>query len=612
MRPLPFCPRIIISNYDDRLSVVKGHRSTLANKEREILLREQGLIEKEQHLTSLLSHKDQEIASLHQLVGQLQQSLQLSQQEVEMSIKQAVIRREEELRVLICKREEEVALAMAQREEEIMEAVRNREQQLSDAWMRREAEIRKEVEESLKSIDERIQWVVNRENDLGMEETRLNELREELEERMKKTNEDIKCWFRISPEIVPSLPLPLTSPPAVRKGKKPLEEVKNCLEPLNHITQETPTRHLRSTFASQPTPRSTKIPSLETPVSRPAYSDFIPSAMKGIVLTSTGETLATPSQAELVNLFNCSPKVGLNFAKIFDFEGGDHDGVPARKRQDDDDDEVDSPPPSPSSRKTKEKDRKKEIDEPTESSSSTANTSQVSTAAPPTRIRRPSIRNSTRPNHNRAGTLPTSASEPLFSTTTSSSSAQPKPLPHPHLRPSKSNSNLVSSHTAVTRTTVPAGSLFQCHQRAAPEYDFTDEENLPSPFLKKNDKSSSQAKATGSVGAMINLTAIAPGTAKSTSSTSTAARGKRRPSSGLLLRAVAAANNAGRRGTIFSTSTVVSPVSDSRDPQIDSINAVDSGVTMDNHDGDGDGIPRPSLASARKASEEARKALLRA
>jgi len=155
---------------------------------------------------------------------------------------------------------------------------------------------------------------------------------------------------------------------------------------------------------------------------------------------------------------------------------------------------------------------------------------------------------------------------------------------------------------------VPAGSLFQCHQRAAPEYDFTDEENLPSPFLKKNDKSSSQAKATGSVGAMTNLTAIAP--AKSTSSTSTAARGKRRPSSGLLLRAVAAANNAGRRGTIFSTSTVVSPVSDNRDPQIDSINAVDSGVTMDNHDGDG--IPRPSLASARKASEEARKALLRA
>ena len=44
---LTFLSSIIVSNYDDRLSV-KGH--TLANKEREILLREQGLINKEQHL----------------------------------------------------------------------------------------------------------------------------------------------------------------------------------------------------------------------------------------------------------------------------------------------------------------------------------------------------------------------------------------------------------------------------------------------------------------------------------------------------------------------------------------------------------------------------------
>ena len=63
---------------------------------------------------------------------------------------------------------------MAQREEEIMEAVRNREQQISDAWARREAEIRKEVEETLKTVDERVQWAVDRENDLAVEGTRLN------------------------------------------------------------------------------------------------------------------------------------------------------------------------------------------------------------------------------------------------------------------------------------------------------------------------------------------------------------------------------------------------------------------------------------------------------
>ena len=201
---VPYSPSLmIVLKYIDRLSIVKGHRSTLANKEREILSREQALIEKEQHMTSLLSHRDQEISSLHQLVSQLQQSRQLSQHEVEMSIKQAVNRREEELRLLICNREEEVTLAMAQREEEILEVVRNREQQLSDAWTRREAEIRKEVEESLKSIDERIQRVVNRENDLVVEGTRLNGLREELEERMRKIDQGVmKCSFCISPQVV--------------------------------------------------------------------------------------------------------------------------------------------------------------------------------------------------------------------------------------------------------------------------------------------------------------------------------------------------------------------------------------------------------------------------
>ena len=102
---------------------------------------------------------------------------------------------------MIYKREEEVALAMAKREEEIMEAVR---QQLSDAWAGREAEIRKEVEESAKSIDERIQWVVKRENDLVLEESRLNQLQEELEERMRKIDEVMKGSFCFSPRAVPT------------------------------------------------------------------------------------------------------------------------------------------------------------------------------------------------------------------------------------------------------------------------------------------------------------------------------------------------------------------------------------------------------------------------
>ena len=263
------------------------------------------------------------------------------------------------------------------------------------------------------------------------------------------------------------------------------------------MSQESLIHHVRRESVSQPTPRllsSTRILALETPISRPAYIDFVPSAMKGVVLTSTGETLATPSQAELSNLFKCSPKVGLNFAKIFDFEGGDHDGTPTKERRNDGE-EADRPP-SPSSRKSKEQ-QKKERDEQTESSSSTSSTSDSSTTTTqvsvvaPTRLRRPSIRSSTRPTHTRSGTLPASTSEPAFLTMIPPSSTQPKPLPHPHLRPSKSISNLASNPPTMTQ--VPA----MPDHRPAPEYDFTNEENLPSPFLKKTEKNFFSTQSSG-------------------------------------------------------------------------------------------------------------------
>ena len=102
------------------------------------------------------------------------------------------------------------------------------------------------------------------------------------------------------------------------------------------MTQESLIHHIRRESVSQPPVSSIKIPeSLETPISCPAYIDFVPSAMKGVVLTSTGETLATPSQAVLANVFKCSPKLGLNFAKIFDFKGGDHDGTLTKERWND-------------------------------------------------------------------------------------------------------------------------------------------------------------------------------------------------------------------------------------------------------------------------------------
>jgi len=178
--------------------------------------------------------------------------------------------------------------------------------------------------------------------------------------------------------------------------------------------------------------------------------------MKGVVLTATGEILATPSPAELVNLFNRSLRVGLNIGKIFDFEEGDSGEKGSQERRGD---PAASPPPSPSSRKEREKvkDGDKEKDDPSSESptsssgTSVANTRKqqsVAAAPPPTRIRRPSIRSSHRVSRSQPASLPTSTSDPAGfningdGVLTSNGHSQAQPLPHPHLRPSGRASNL--------------------------------------------------------------------------------------------------------------------------------------------------------------------------
>ena len=356
--------------------------------------------------------------------------------------------------------------------------------------------------------------------------------------------------------------------------------------------------------------------------------DYMPSAMKGVVLTSTGEILATPSPAELVNLFNRSPKVGLNFGKIFDFEEGDSGEKDSQERHDDG---ATSPPPSPSSRKEREKAKDKDKDKDdasSENSTSSSGTSAANTrkqqalaaAPPPTRIRRPSIRSSHRASRSQPATLPTSASDPAGfgingdSASSSNGHSQAKPLPHPHLRPSGSSSNLAAAAAAARSLPIPVP-----RSHPSPEYDFADEENLPSPFLKRVDKAAAKAAAVASASSSISNpsnvspTCVPNSSSKGTQSTdsgpgsSSSSKVKRRGSSGLLLRAVAAANNT-RRGTpSTSSSTSVGP------PNANSIGMESESEMMTSNSSVGEvgADARPSLASARKASEEARKALLR-
>lgn len=297
------------------------------------------------------------------------------------------------------------------------------------------------------------------------------------------------------------------------KGKTPLDEVKNVLAPLKERTGA----HLRADSKVE-----NPFPPLQTPINRNISKlpkDYQPSAMKGVVFTATGETVATPSPAELANLFVNSPKVGLNFAKIFDFDEHSEDGS---EGEEDTDAEG---PPSPSVRKS--------------DSTPTQQAPAQSSTAPPSRLRRPSIRRSvTRPGPT---SDPTGASSPAVAARTA---AKVK-------RSTSSHSGLAGKSSV----TVPQSSP------PAPEYDFSDEENLPSPFLKRVERER----------------AALPGGA-------TLRTASKRPSSGNLLRAVAAVN-AANAGTV-------------------------------NGSGGGKGtikasLTRPAVTSARKASEEARKALLR-
>ena len=479
-----------------RLSTVKTHKSAVIAKEREISARETALAEREAKLTALVAEKDAEILSLHNLIS-------TAQSQLDARIREAIGKREEELRVAIRKREEEVAAAMARREDEILSAVRQREQEIFDAWRAREEQIKAEAEAM---IAERTQWIAAREADLEAEQSRLDDVQKDLEAKLAA----------VAPQEVKG-----------RKDKTPLEEVKNLLAPLVQMTEER--GHVRDKRIANANAYSSIATPVNRNVSRPVQ-DSMPSAMKGVVLTQTGQPLATPTPAELANLFVNSPKVGLDFAKIFDFES---------EPDDDDSDSEEALPPSPTVR-----------ERPMSELSSNSSGSTGESSAPPTRLRKPSIRSSAqKPSVRRASTLPASASDP-----TGLSSAS-------RVRASKSTKVKSEGEEAAALLNKPSIPV-----RPA-EYDLSDEENLPSPFLRRGERERPALPNSG--------------TSKS-----------KRPSTGNLLRAVAAANSAA--------------VAAGMKPGSNTSRALGSKASSPSLMG-----ARPSLTNTRKTSEEARKVLSR-
>ncbi|KAH0826861.1 kinase-like domain-containing protein [Lanmaoa asiatica] len=480
------------------LSTVKTHKSAVIAKEREVSARETALADREAKLTPLVVEKDAEILRLHNLVS-------TAQSQLDARIREAVGKREEELRVAVRKREEEVAAAMARREEEILSAVRQREQEIFDAWRKREEQIKVEAEAM---IAEKMQWIAAKEADLEVEQSRLDEVQKDLEAK---------------------LAMLASQEGKGRKDKTPLEEVKNLLAPLVQMTENGHTREkcVHSNYSNMATP-------VNRNVARPTR-DYIPSAMKGVILTQTGQPLATPTPAELANLFVNSPKVGLDFAKIFDFE--------SEAEGDDSESEEEAMPPSPTV-------RERPLSElSSHSSGSTGeSTSGSAPSAPPTRLRKPSIRGSAqRPSVRKASNFPASASDPTGLTVSS------------RARASKSTKAKSRGDDALPSSNKPSIPV-----RPA-EYDLSDEENLPSPFLRRVERERPVVPSSGMF--------------KS-----------KRPSTGNLLRAVAAANSAAAAAGVK--------------PGSNTSKVLGSKMSLPSLGG-----ARPSLT--RKASEEARKALSR-
>ncbi|KAH8119449.1 Pkinase-domain-containing protein [Phellopilus nigrolimitatus] len=521
-----------VTDTEKMLGTVKAHKSSLIAKERELQSLTAALAQREAAISTVVSQKDAEILRLATLVSQ-----------ADVRIKEAVATREEELRVAVMLREEEVRTAMARREEEILEAVRRREEEINEAWQKREEELRKELHDA-------VQWVEIRQKELAEEADKLEKARINLAKKDEETQNT-----------------------KGRKGKSPFDDVKNLLLPFSrlahHEAQEyenTPRKPAISVTVA-PSPSSLESSDgLETPIltNNPQPFPAIPgSAMRGVVLTATGETIQTPAPfgrtkagpgadagAALTKIIRESPRIGLNFRKIFDFEAESDSSTEAGDAEEDDDYEtttttttrlssgsgsgssterkpVDlSSPTQNVGARSKPRDsmgtrrdsmgtrrdslgarrlsagitRSRSQATVTFSSNKAASTPAAGAGAcaakppaVPTRLRRPSVR--------RRPSMPISASTPNLSSDTPAA-------PHP--------TRVRASAPNATRAAPPP---------PTPRYDPSDEENLPSPFLRRVERERG-----------------APAKAPRTSAGGPP--GARRKSNGNLLRAVAAANSA--------------------------------------------------------------------
>lgn len=255
------------------------------------------------------------------------------------------------------------------------------------------------------------------------------------------------------------------------------------------------------------------------------------SAMKGVVLTLTGETLSTPAPAQFANLFVATPKVGLHFEKIFDESYEEEDTQkPEEPTQDDETSEAPSDTPNESPTPSKPERRTTPSSSATKVTRSNSVVTVKSTSSSSSTSRTTSTRASaTRPR--RASLIPTPPTKTGITRTTSASAAI-------HQRSSSEQPTASSSRTSASSTgTLPRTKSSRgvgIVSSSPVQWDLQDEENLPSPFLKKAEREKQRAATFSSIREQPQRKA------KTTTGTGTLPR--RKPSEPNILRAYAAAN----------------------------------------------------------------------
>lgn len=265
---------------------------------------------------------------------------------------------------------------------------------------------------------------------------------------------------------------------------------------LSTTDSSSTTTLLRSHTLEVPLPANETIANITQPFLR------IPgSAMRGVVLTSTGETLQTPApfgprsktdaNAALTKIIKDSPRVGLNFRKIFDFadsETSEDDNTEA-----DPEDESATATLTTTSRSgsscdqgpatlntpTRIKTRSRTVEKEVVASSS-------STGSISTRPRGIVRSQSSSKIKSMPGIPKLSPQKPGAKKTGHSAQVKPRRLSG---RLSSGRPGLPVSASSPALTTVSTDSASTVAAKSAPpptpHYDPSDEENLPSPFLRR-------------------------------------------------------------------------------------------------------------------------------